>query len=655
MQLNAAGASSLRVRTVPAGDRLSLTAVDAAGAPVLSVESVVARPIDRARLRAAGSGERSLYRLEWRPLAVAADAPGGEQVVEDLRQPAEDDAATRARELSARALERMQGFLADTEGEDARLVLLTQNAFAIGEGESPDLAAATVAGLVRSGASEHPGRFVLIDTDGSEASEAALKEVLVAGPRESQVALREGESLVCRLASVSSEDAVEPQPLDPQRTALVTGAIGVVGSQIARHLVEAHGARQLLLVSRSGEQAPGSLDLRAQLQEQGAEVTIAACDVSERGQLEALLASIPAEHPLGAVVHCAAVPGDGLLESLDRERLERVFAPKADAAWHLHELTRELELSHFVLFSSIAGLLGGAAQANYAAANAFLDALAARRRAEGLAGASLGWGLWEAGDQEAAKLVQGDADRLRRQAAERLAQLPLATEHALGLFDAALARPEALLVPAQLDFARLRSRARAGSLPTLFEGLVRVPPRVAGEGGSLARRLGAVAESEREGLALEVVRAHVAAVLGHDSPAEVAAEKAFKDLGFDSLAAVELRNRLSADSGLALASSLAFDYPSPAAVAGYLATELSPGAEQAGTDGERKLRQALARIPIERLRAAGVLATLLELAGAEQEPQALSAGERIESMDIGDLVERTLEGQDVENAVGGGG
>jgi NAD(P)-dependent dehydrogenase (short-subunit alcohol dehydrogenase family)/acyl carrier protein len=378
------------------------------------------------------------------------------------------------------------------------------------------------------------------------------------------------------LTSASAEEPAEIRPLDPERTVLITGATGGLGALVARHLVEAHGARQLLLVSRSGEDAPGALDLRAQLQEQGAEVKVAACDVSDRAQLEQLLGSIPGEHPLGAVIHCAAVIDDGLLESLDRERLERVFAPKADAAWHLHELTKDHELSHFVCFSSVAGLIGAAAQANYAAANAFLDALAARRQAEGLVGGSLAWGLWDEDNQAGAGFDPDQLDRMMRQAAERLALLALSSERGLALFDAALARSEPLLIPAQLDFARLRSRARAGSLPPLLRDLIRVPVKASGEGGSLARRLAASPEAEREALALELVRAQVAAVLGHDSPADVALEKAFKDLGFDSLAAVELRNRLGRESGLSLSPSFAFDYPTPTAVAAYLVAQLHP-------------------------------------------------------------------------------
>ena len=571
VRLEAGGASSLRVRVSARGDGEGggIEATDEDGAPVLSVESVVTRPVDRARLRAAAPGNGSLYRLEWAALGAPAGGSGAEPQREDLRSPGAGDPADLSRALGAGVLERMRSFLADAE-EEERLVLLTQGAFAVNEGEIPDLAAATVAGLVRSAASEHPGRFSLIDSDGSAASEAALERLLGADLGEPQLALREGELLVPRLAAASAEQGEAPRPLDPARTVLITGGTGGIGALVARHLVEAHGARHLLLVSRSGEEAPGALDLRARLRELGAEARIAACDVSDRARLEDLLGSIPSEHPLGAVIHCAAVLDDGLLESLDQERLERVFAPKAEAAWHLHELTAGLDLTHFVCFSSIAGLLGGAAQANYAAANAFLDALAARRRAEGLAGVSMAWGGWEQPSGMIDGLDQDQLDRLMRQAGERLGLLPLSAAQGLGLFDAALARPEALLVPAQLDLALLRSRARAGALPPLFRGLIRVSARASGEGGSLARRLAAVPEAEREALVLAVVRGHVAAVLGHDSAAEVAPEKAFRDLGFDSLAAVELRNRLSADSGARLNATAVFDYPSPRQLAGHL-------------------------------------------------------------------------------------
>ena len=665
VQLHAAGTSSLRVKVTLGADRIGLDATDASGAAVLRIEAALARPVDRARLRAALPGNHSLYRLEWRPLSAPGDrGTAAETIVEDFRAPGEADPAAAASALGLRALERMQGFLEEAGDGDSRLIMVTEGAFVAseaGEGASPDLGAAALAGLVRSAASEHPGRFCLIDSDGSEASERALPGVAAGDPGESQLSLREGELFVPRLLQ-ARVDQGEAVPFDPARTVLVTGGTGAIGALIAERLVEAHGVRHLLLASRSGEEAPDAAELSARLEDLGATVRIAAVDAGDREQLEGLLAQVPAEHPLGAVIHCAAVFDDGLLGSLDRERLERVFAPKAGAAWHLHELTEDRELTHFVCFSSIAALLGGAAQASYAAANAFLDALAVRRRAAGLAATSMAWGLWEVENQTGAQLEDAQLERMMRQAAERLALLPLSAERGLALFDAALAAPEALVVPAELDLALLRSRARSGTLPALFRDLVRVPAGRGKEGGSLARRLAAVPEAEREALALELVRGHVAAVLGHDSAAEVEPEKAFKDLGFDSLAAVELRNRLGADSALVLPSGLAFDYPSPAAVAKYLALELGSGsgagAGPAESDEEREVRRALAQIPLERLRGAGLLGSLLELAGAAGEAGAPPAGdgvERIDSMDIGDLVQRTLDPRDAEAPVGGGG
>jgi acyl transferase domain-containing protein len=662
VRLCATGATALRVRTRFLDGRFLPSITDRAGAPVLSIESVVARPVDPARLRAASS-RLSLYGLEWQPLGApgAVEGPDAEPLIEDLRSPDPGNPLASARALATRALQRMRAFLEEEGEQGPRLIFLTRGALVAKQGEVPDLGAASLSGIVRSAATEHPGRFCLIDSDGSEASEAALQRALGADPAEAELALREGELLVPRLVEAKQREG-SPAELDPERTVLITGATGGIGALLAEHLVEVHGARRLLLVSRSGEDAPGALDLRARLQEQGAEVTIAACDVSDRSQLEGLLAQIPRQHPLGAILHCAAVLDDGLLDSMDEERLERVFAPKADAAWHLHELSAGLELTHFVCFSSIAGLLGGAAQANYAAANAFLDALAAHRRATGLAAVSMAWGLWGTSSQSSAGLDEDSLERMMRQAAERLALQPLSAEQGLALFDAALAAGEALAVPAQLDLGLLRSRARKGTLPPLFRGLIRVPAGRAEERSSLPPRLAAAPEGEREAIALEVVRGHVAAVLGHDSAAEVEPGKAFKDLGFDSLAAVELRNRLAADSGLALTASLAFDYPSPAAVARYLVLELGSGPASGGdpdeSEEEREVRRALAGIPLERLRAAGLLGSLLELTGATGEVGALPAEdgiERIDAMDIGDLVQRTLDPEDVETPVGGGG
>jgi acyl carrier protein len=283
-----------------------------------------------------------------------------------------------------------------------------------------------------------------------------------------------------------------------------------------------------------------------------------------------LLDSITAEHPLTAVVHAAGVLDDATIDSLTAERIDGVLAAKADAAWYLHELTEHADLAMFVSFSSAAGTLGGPGQGNYAAANAFLDALAAHRRALGLAGSSIAWGLWEEDSGMTRGLSEADRSRVARSGVGTLS-----SGQGLELFDIALGAGEAFMLCAPLDRRALIAQARMGVLPGVLAGLVGVPVGRSSEHGlSLARRLAASPEAEREELVLELVRSQVAAVLGHASAEGVGARRTFKELGFDSLAAVELRNRLNAATGLRLAATLAFDHPTPAALAGYLLEEI---------------------------------------------------------------------------------
>jgi acyl transferase domain-containing protein/NADPH:quinone reductase-like Zn-dependent oxidoreductase/acyl carrier protein len=361
-----------------------------------------------------------------------------------------------------------------------------------------------------------------------------------------------------------------PGALDPEDTVLITGGTGTLGGLLARHLVTERGARHLVLAGRRGPGAEGAGELRAELEAGGANVTIAACDVGDREDLAALLDAIPDEHPLGMVVHAAGVLDDGLIESMTTGRLESVLRAKVDGAWHLHELTAQMDLRAFVLFSSAAAVLGNPGQANYAAANAYLDSLAAYRRARGLPGIALAWGLWEQASGLTRSLGEGDIARMARSGLR-----PLATGEGLRLFDAALHASDALMLPAPLDFAQLRAQARAGTLSPLFEDLIsRASHRSDERSVPLAQRLAGTDEPEREKVALNLVRSQVAAVLGHATPDAVDPQQTFKALGFDSLTAVELRNRLNTATGLRLPATLIFDYPTTVAVTGYLLREL---------------------------------------------------------------------------------
>jgi acyl transferase domain-containing protein/acyl carrier protein len=605
------GATALRVRMRLGKEGGELSAVDEMGAPVVSIGAVVVREVDPAQMRAAARRQRPLFRVEFSEVKLpVADEPGpasvailGEAEVGDLEAARHPDLAALIEAIEAGAaapelvladarslgsdgkdlpeaahaalqhvLGLAQAWVAAEQLGEARLVLLTHGAVAVAETESPDLVTAPALGLLRSAGSEHPGRFALVDVDGADASLQALPAAL-AFAEESQLALREGRLLAPRfIRATTPEPEAGERPIDPDSTVLITGGTSGLGALVARHLVVEHGARRLLLASRSGAEADGAAELRAELEELGAAVTIAACDVGARDQLEALLDSIPEEHPLGAVIHSAAVGEDGMLESLDGDLLGRVLRPKADAAWHLHELTEGLDLSRFVLFSSAAGLLGAAAQAPYAAANAFLDALAARRRAAGLPATALAWGLWEQGSAAAAAAIgEEELERLGQQIRARLGAAPMSSEEGLELLDSALTREEPLLAPIVFDTAVLRAQASAGTLPAVLRGLVRAPARR--ESGSLAKRLAELPEAEREGAVLDLVRSHAAAVLGHASAEAVEPDRAFQELGFDSLAAVELRNRLGTATGLRLAPTVVFDYPSAKALARYLLAE----------------------------------------------------------------------------------
>ncbi|MFG2442893.1 type I polyketide synthase [Nocardia fluminea] len=366
-----------------------------------------------------------------------------------------------------------------------------------------------------------------------------------------------------------------PPALDRDGTVLVTGGTGGLGALAARHLVATHGVRHLLLTSRRGPDADGARELATELSALGAQVDIAACDVGDRDALTALLATIPAAHPLTGVVHTAGVVEDALFSEHTPEHITDVFQPKADAAWYLHELTHGHPLAMFVMYSSIAGLLGNPGQANYAAANGFLDALAQYRNHRGLSATAMAWGLWERGTGITGHLTERDLRRMRREGL-----IPLTDDDGTALFDSALSTGRALAVPARLDLTALGSLGDAEEMPAMLRSLLRGPRRVAGggsdESAKLLSSLTGQDQAEQERIILGVIRSHAAAVLGHASAEAVPADTAFTDLGFDSLGAVEFRNRLEAATGAKLRTTIVFDYPNATALAGYLRTEIAP-------------------------------------------------------------------------------
>ncbi|MEU4563539.1 type I polyketide synthase [Actinoplanes sp. NPDC023936] len=601
VRLFAAGASAARVRIRAAGpDAVSVVLADQTGGPLAAVDTLVLRPFDPAG--------NSLYQVDWVPVTVsAADRDTPEPSVLDLT--AAGDPAD-VRELLARTLTAVQDVLTG----DSRLLVLTRRA-------ETDPAASAVWGLLRAAQAEHPGRFVLADLD--DDASAPLLPSIAAGD-EPLVRIRDGRVLASRLTRIRGNGDA-PAAWRPDGTVLITGATGALGSAVARHLVREYGVRHLVLVNRRGTGA----ELVADLAEMGASAEVVACDVGDRAALAAVLDGIPADRPLRAVVHVAGVLDDGVLTALTHQRLDTVLRPKVDGAWHLHELTLDRDLDAFVMYSSAAGTLGSPGQANYAAANAFLDGLAGHRRALGLPGVSLAWGPWVQESGMTAELAAADEARMARSGLR-----PVTVEHGLALFDAALASDVAAVMPARLDLS-------AGATIPLLRGLAAPARRAAraAAGPSLASRLAGLDAAGRQKLVLGVVSDHTAEVLSLPGPDAIAPDQAFKDVGFDSLTAVELRNRLAESTGIRLPATLVFDYPTPAELAAHLLGELSE--DDTGAVDEARLRAVLATVPLQRLREAGLLDALIGLAEPSGTPDEEPA-DSIADMALDDLVALAL-------------
>ncbi|WP_405493906.1 SDR family NAD(P)-dependent oxidoreductase [Nocardia sp. NBC_00511] len=571
---NAASPNAIRVRLTPLGtDSVALEVADGTGRGVMSVGSLTLRPLGVQRPDA-------LFELCWEQVQAAAPAQPSDSVTVIHCPVGEGGMPERVQDVVSGVLRDLQQWLANEQGNESRLVVVTRGAATLDSEAPGDLAAAAVWGLVRSAQTEHPDRIVLVDGDSSDEAGAVtdiVPAILATG--EPVVAVRDGVLHALRLTrTVGTETA--PFPADG--TVLITGATGTLGRAVARHLAGAHGVRNLLLVSRRGMTADGAAEFVTELSAHGVAVTVAACDIADRQALSDLLAAVPRDKPLSAIIHAAAVLDDGVIESLTPERFRNVLAAKADAAWNLHELTMDRGLSAFVLFSSVSAVLGGAGQGNYAAANAFLDGLAQHRRAQGLPAISLGWGFWAERSGLTGALDDTDVARMADSGVS-----PLDTDAGLALFDLALGVDRAHVLPVRWHLPSLRDKARAGTLAPLFRRLVAMPARAAGTSTrgerGLADSLRAASAVERSRIIRDLVRREIVAVLRHDSIAAIDVDTVFRNLGFDSLTALELRNRLSARTGLRLPATLVFDHPTPAALIQFIDGELSGPSADAAT------------------------------------------------------------------------
>ena len=638
VRLHRPGAAAVRAELTGTG----ITLTDPDGNPVLTVASVEFGTLHRPEQH----HDAALFTLDWTPITPAEPAPVRWAVLGDTAgllpdAPRHATLAELTASLAAdpppeavlttgddphRTLALLRDWLADDRLADVPLVVV---------GGPAALATAGSWGLARSAQAEAPGRLVLVDLDVDDGphSEQVLSAVLASGAPE--VAVRDGRILVPRLVRTAAPDA--PAQV-PDGTVLVTGGLGALGSLVARHLVRAHGVRRLVLAGRRGGATPGAEALARELRGLGAEVTLAACDVGDRAQVAALL---DATGPLAGVVHAAGVRDNGLIGTLTGDRLDVVLRPAADGARHLHELAGDVPL--FVLFSATAGVLGGPGQANHAAASAVLDALARQRRAGGQHAVSVAWGLWDLDGGLNAGLT--DQDR-RRYARDGLR--PIAPEDGLLLFDRALATADPAVVAVRLDPAGLRA---AETVPPLLRTLLPAGSRRAVRSApvrALADRLRDLAPEERSRQVLDLVLRQVAQVLGG---ADAREDQPFRDLGFDSLTSVDLRNRLEAAAGTALPATLAFDHPTPAALAARLlelvlpdAGPAEPGRAEldrldglvAGLGEDDGLRSALT------VRLQTLLARLTEkpaAAGANGADGADGMAERIESASAAEILD----------------
>ncbi|MET8422894.1 type I polyketide synthase [Nocardia sp. NPDC004860] len=632
VELRAVGAKTLRVRLTSAGtDRFRWALGDGTGRIIAegTVGMGVVAPTERA---AGGSARRNaLYSVDWLTVqawrgryatrqgewAIVGKTPFGARGeagparytdLEALYTAVDSGAETPSvvvwsrvasatvvepgtnqpralRDELALMLRQLQTWLAAPPFADTKLLILTRGVQAAEADEDvSDLVGASVWALVRTAQWEHPHRIVQVDLDEAGVSLDQIATVLRLD--EPELALRRGEFLARRLRSgidpVATQDpgftGSGPSAFDPDRTVLITGGTGKIGGIIARHLVSAYGARHLLLTSRSGGNADGIAELTAELGAQGAEVTVAVCDAGDHDALAEAIDGVPAAHPVGAVVHLAATLADATFAALTEAQLDAVLPAKANGAWHLHELTQHLDLSMFVLFSSSAGAFGWAGQANYTAANVFLDSLARYRHRRGLPATAMAWGWWAEDTSNT-----GGLDDKGRARLGRMGLTPMPTAAAMELFDAALGTGQPYVLPIGLDLTRLTAAEPTGEPAPLFRALAPARPQAAQQAGDsteLAARMAGLGPAERHQAMTDLLKTPVSIVLGYATPDAVQPDRPFAEMGLDSLSSIELGARLRAMTGVKLGNAVIYQHPTVRLLAKHVLDQVTPRAAE---------------------------------------------------------------------------
>ncbi|MFE1860379.1 SDR family NAD(P)-dependent oxidoreductase [Streptomyces anandii] len=651
---------------------LDVSLWDTDGFPAGRLEGVRLRAADPADLAAGSDSARHLYEVTWRDLGderpvehsaeprgsvrFVAEDPADAEVLAALERGlrtagvrvGEEDAEVvvrlwprprpdaepecSAHQLATAAVTELQALIAAEEQAPARTVWVTRGAVATGAGDAvPALGQSVLWGLTRGFRAEHPELApVLIDVDGSHESQGHAHAFAAALARidEPEIAVRDGALLAPRLtrARVEVPNPTAPRTGEPTTaptdgTVLITGGLGAVGMHIARLLAE-RGVPRILLTSRQGNDDPRAADAVAELTALGALTEVAACDVADAEALAGLLAGVGDELPLRGVVHCAGVLEDGVVAELTPGRLANVLRPKVDGAAHLHRLTAGLPLRMFLLVSSAAGVAGNAGQANYAAANVFLDQLAHHRRASGLPAVSVSFGAWAG---EGLAVAHADLDRMAR-----LGHRALTPAQGRDLVELALRRDAPHLVAWILDPPRLREgMAAAPPVATALWRSLLPAPRATGTGGvGFADRLALLPEAQRAERVLALVREEVSRALGLRSPESVRADQPLRELGMDSVTAVELRNRIGARLGTRLPATLLFDHPTPHRLAGHLlGTVLDTGGRRgAGTSTDLVARTAVRPAAVSAVPSdepVAVVATACRLPGGVHDPEGL--------------------------------